>query len=300
MEPADYTHGAKKLYSPTSLTEFAPLSSDVKTKATGFSLSRFFKLSRAPRTDADPSVPEVREGSPCQCIPEDEVVTPAPQSPPSTRTECDSPAATTSTAEPQTVPPPLQEGRELDVLYTRSFSGVLSRIAHIMDRGIVAPNAYKDADFKQYWMPDSNCRECYECGDKFTTFRRRHHCRICGQIFCSRCCNREIPGKIIGYRGDLRVCMYCCQVVLSYVKTLDLSADLRGVLADLQNKLGVMRMEEEDSASPDTGTWGLFGKKKDFGRISRRSLGRSQGRHRRLQPFRQVRFPNPFTKDACL
>ncbi|ESP03188.1 hypothetical protein LOTGIDRAFT_137758, partial [Lottia gigantea] len=51
------------------------------------------------------------------------------------------------------------------------------------------------------WMPDSSCRECYDCGDKFTTFRRRHHCRVCGQIFCSKCCNQELPGKAIGYKG---------------------------------------------------------------------------------------------------
>ena len=66
------------------------------------------------------------------------------------------------------------------------------------------PQAYKDSDFKQYWMPDSNCKQCYECGDKFNTFRRRHHCRICGQIFCSRCCNQEVPGKIMGYTGGCK------------------------------------------------------------------------------------------------
>lgn len=273
MEPNEYRRRAKKLDSPTSLTEFAPLSSDVKAKTSGFSLGRFFKLSRATRSGVttDAAVPEVPpDDSTCHCIPEDEVV--EPQSPPSARTGQGSPVSATSgfTAESHTVPSSIDtrvtatpESRgELDVLYTRSFSGVLSRIAHIMDRGVVAPNAYREADFKQYWMPDSNCRECYECGDKFTTFRRRHHCRICGQIFCSRCCNREIPGKIIGYRGDLRVCMYCCQVVLSYVKSLDLSADLRGVLSDLQNKLGVIRVEEEDCTSPDAGTWGLSGRRK--------------------------------------
>ena len=57
-------------------------------------------------------------------------------------------------------------------------------------------------------MPDSSCRECYDCGDKFTTFRRRHHCRICGQIFCSKCCNQELSGKIIGYKGTLG--FVCC------------------------------------------------------------------------------------------
>ena len=24
--------------------------------------------------------------------------------------------------------------------------------------------------------------ECYDCTSKFTTLRRRHHCRICGQV----------------------------------------------------------------------------------------------------------------------
>ena len=50
-------------------------------------------------------------------------------------------------------------------------------------------------------MPDEHCKECYECNDKFNTFRRRHHCRVCGQIFCSRCCNQEVPGKVMGFTG---------------------------------------------------------------------------------------------------
>ncbi|CAB3993712.1 1-phosphatidylinositol 3-phosphate 5-kinase-like isoform X3, partial [Paramuricea clavata] len=41
-------------------------------------------------------------------------------------------------------------------------------------------------NLKKYWMPDEQCKVCYECGVKFHTFRRRHHCRLCGQIFCSR------------------------------------------------------------------------------------------------------------------
>lgn len=27
---------------------------------------------------------------------------------------------------------------------------------------------------KQFWMPDDQVKECYECNEKFTTFRRRH------------------------------------------------------------------------------------------------------------------------------
>ncbi|XP_062861919.1 1-phosphatidylinositol 3-phosphate 5-kinase isoform X1 [Trichomycterus rosablanca] len=79
----------------------------------------------------------------------------------------------------------------------------------------------QDSDLKQYWMPDSQCKECYDCNEKFTTFRRRHHCRLCGQIFCSRCCNQEIPGKFMGYTGDLRACTYCRKIALSYAHSAD-------------------------------------------------------------------------------
>ncbi|KAJ8012594.1 hypothetical protein DPEC_G00044490 [Dallia pectoralis] len=79
----------------------------------------------------------------------------------------------------------------------------------------------QDSDLKQYWMPDSQCKECYDCNEKFTTFRRRHHCRLCGQIFCSRCCNQEIPGKFMGYTGDLRACTYCRKIALSYAHSTD-------------------------------------------------------------------------------
>ncbi|XP_019960796.2 1-phosphatidylinositol 3-phosphate 5-kinase isoform X1 [Paralichthys olivaceus] len=86
----------------------------------------------------------------------------------------------------------------------------LKRLKEIME------GKSQDSDLKQYWMPDSQCKECYDCNEKFTTFRRRHHCRLCGQIFCSRCCNQEIPGKFMGYTGDLRACTYCRKIALNY------------------------------------------------------------------------------------
>lgn len=102
---------------------------------------------------------------------------------------------------------------------------------------------YASTEMKQYWMPDSVSKECYECCEKFTTFRRRHHCRVCGQIFCSQCCNEQIPGKIFGCTGDLRVCTYCCKVVLSYLQSTDagadLTADLKVLQESLMNKYGV-------------------------------------------------------------
>lgn len=106
-------------------------------------------------------------------------------------------------------------------------------------------------------MPDSVSKECYECCEKFTTFRRRHHCRVCGQIFCSQCCNQQIPGKIFGCIGDLRVCTYCCKVVLSYLQSsdvgADLTADLKSLQENLQSKFGNTRLSPTAATQENSG-----------------------------------------------
>lgn len=43
---------------------------------------------------------------------------------------------------------------------------------------------------RHFWMSDRSAKACYECDKLFTFFRRRHHCRSCGQIFCSDCCTK--------------------------------------------------------------------------------------------------------------
>eukprot|EP01135_Chromosphaera_perkinsii_P001317 Nk52_evm44s164 gene=Nk52_evmTU44s164 len=89
----------------------------------------------------------------------------------------------------------------------RTITTVLKRLKTIGDQSKVS---------KQFWMPDSNCKECYDCGATFSTFKRKHHCRICGQIFCWKCCNEYVDGGIFGRSGDLRVCNYCLNVVKKY------------------------------------------------------------------------------------
>ncbi|KAF5384947.1 hypothetical protein D9615_001145 [Tricholomella constricta] len=64
---------------------------------------------------------------------------------------------------------------------------------------------------RDYWMDDENCKECYDCKSVFTTWRRKHHCRICGQIFCSRCASNIIKGSRFGQDGMVRVCNLCLE-----------------------------------------------------------------------------------------
>lgn len=61
---------------------------------------------------------------------------------------------------------------------------------------------------KDFWMRDENAKDCFHCGEPFSTFRRKHHCRTCGQIFDSKCTSL-IPGSQFGQSGSIRVCKPC-------------------------------------------------------------------------------------------
>lgn len=63
---------------------------------------------------------------------------------------------------------------------------------------------------KDYWVDDSKCKACYECETPFSVFVRRHHCRICGRIFCSSCTFNAVPApRDAPEQTWLRVCNYC-------------------------------------------------------------------------------------------
>lgn len=61
---------------------------------------------------------------------------------------------------------------------------------------------------RDFWMKDENAKICFGCGDSFSTFRRKHHCRLCGQIFCSSC-TKLVSGKPFGQTSKIRVCKTC-------------------------------------------------------------------------------------------
>jgi 1-phosphatidylinositol-3-phosphate 5-kinase len=65
---------------------------------------------------------------------------------------------------------------------------------------------------KEFWMADETCKECFLCGQAFTAFRRKHHCRTCGCIFDSKCTS-IISGQKFGVPGSLRVCKTCLDVI---------------------------------------------------------------------------------------
>lgn len=70
-------------------------------------------------------------------------------------------------------------------------------------------------------MPDKLCHECSECGIRFTLFVRRHHCRVCGRIYCHSCSNHTIPGNLFrpNMTGNIRVCLACKTIFYEVVSS---------------------------------------------------------------------------------
>uniref|UniRef100_A0A3P9M0V7 Lateral signaling target protein 2 homolog n=1 Tax=Oryzias latipes TaxID=8090 RepID=A0A3P9M0V7_ORYLA len=59
------------------------------------------------------------------------------------------------------------------------------------------------------WVPDDACNSCIACKAPFTVIRRKHHCRSCGKIFCSRCSSHSAPLPRYGQVKPVRVCTHC-------------------------------------------------------------------------------------------
>jgi hypothetical protein len=59
------------------------------------------------------------------------------------------------------------------------------------------------------WVLDTERYRCHVCTRNFTRFRRKHHCRKCGEVVCGNCTLKkqaELP--VIG-KSLVRVCMSC-------------------------------------------------------------------------------------------
>ncbi|KAL4660992.1 lateral signaling target protein 2-like [Arapaima gigas] len=69
----------------------------------------------------------------------------------------------------------------------------------------------RDGQFEDLpdWVPDEACSCCTTCKAPFTVIRRKHHCRSCGKIFCSRCSSHSAPLPRYGQVKPVRVCTHC-------------------------------------------------------------------------------------------
>ena len=90
----------------------------------------------------------------------------------------------------------------------------------------------KDFD-KKFWVPDEDAQNCYNCGSKFfSLFNRKHHCRVCGNIFCKSCIDTFFEITIFNEKQELKVCGYCQE------KKRELNIILKNNLIEYDNENG--------------------------------------------------------------
>lgn len=59
------------------------------------------------------------------------------------------------------------------------------------------------------WIPDRASRTCRLCHESFTFSKRRHHCRMCGNIICDSCSKQRRLLRNIDEENKVRVCNAC-------------------------------------------------------------------------------------------
>ncbi|XP_052545659.1 myotubularin-related protein 3 isoform X4 [Tympanuchus pallidicinctus] len=75
------------------------------------------------------------------------------------------------------------------------------------------------------WLPDHLAAHCYGCDSTFWLASRKHHCRNCGNVFCSSCCNQKVPVPSQQLFEPSRVCKSCYSSLHPSSASLDLELD---------------------------------------------------------------------------
>jgi hypothetical protein len=72
----------------------------------------------------------------------------------------------------------------------------------------------------EFWIPSGSAKQCADCEKYFHPFRRKHHCRFCGQVFCYYCTKYSV--------ATLDSKTYkCCSRCLSRLTEPNLADDCR-------------------------------------------------------------------------
>ncbi|XP_061852694.1 FYVE and coiled-coil domain-containing protein 1 isoform X4 [Colius striatus] len=79
---------------------------------------------------------------------------------------------------------------------------------------------------EQRWQGDTEVNHCLDCQREFSWMVRRHHCRMCGRIFCYYCCNNYMVTKPGGKKER------CCRACFSRPRVIVDSPDDSGSSAN--------------------------------------------------------------------
>ncbi len=109
--------------------------------------------------------------------------------------------------------------------HSEKNTGIFNKVFSIFGYGESNNNNTNEkvpiANDKTMWIPDEKAQTCYNCRKEFSAiFLRKHHCRICGNVFCKECSSKTVEGKYWGSKKEIKVCDYCYKMYLKLDETL--------------------------------------------------------------------------------
>lgn len=69
------------------------------------------------------------------------------------------------------------------------------------------------------WNHDKTAKACKRCAKTFSLVRRRHHCRVCAQVFCEQCSNEYRIVQNISTWKSTRCCIDCAYKIDQQMKS---------------------------------------------------------------------------------
>lgn len=64
-----------------------------------------------------------------------------------------------------------------------------------------------------HWIKDDGVEKCHSCAIRFSFSERKHHCRNCGKVFCSKCSRYETEIRRLRILKPVRVCQACFNIL---------------------------------------------------------------------------------------
>ncbi|XP_058673146.1 FYVE and coiled-coil domain-containing protein 1 isoform X3 [Ammospiza caudacuta] len=115
---------------------------------------------------------------------------------------------------------------------------------------------------EQRWQGDTEVNHCLDCQREFSWMVRRHHCRMCGRIFCYYCCNNYMVTKLGGKKERCcRACFNKPRVIVDSADDSGSSANQEGSPASLESPVSPSErafVASEASKPPDDAAFDII------------------------------------------
>ncbi|KAJ0407868.1 hypothetical protein ATCC90586_007214 [Pythium insidiosum] len=100
------------------------------------------------------------------------------------------------------------------------------------------------------WVHDGDRSHCNICVQQFLPFRRRHHCRTCGEVVCGSCsAQRKIHLTEVNVECSTRVCSFC--MIRATDAAINANEAVRRETLLLRHSRQVSTIDEEDDEQDD-------------------------------------------------